>query len=83
MFTSRSDTPLIYKAVPGWFVKVESFVDRLLVNNKASYWYVLRDNYFWVRSKTKPNIQGVPKVPSIEITFLLFISGYCTSGNSN
>ncbi|CAB4014371.1 Isoleucine--tRNA ligase, cytoplasmic, partial [Paramuricea clavata] len=37
-FCWRSDTPLIYKAVPGWFVKVESFVDKLLVNNKESYW---------------------------------------------
>ncbi|XP_028405493.1 isoleucine--tRNA ligase, cytoplasmic-like [Dendronephthya gigantea] len=37
-FCWRSDTPLIYKAVPGWFVKVESFVDKLLVNNKISYW---------------------------------------------
>ena len=41
IFTCRSDTPLIYKAVPGWFVKVESFVDRLLANNKESYWYVI------------------------------------------
>ena len=37
-FLCRSDTPLIYKAVPGWFIHVESLVDKLLVNNKKSYW---------------------------------------------
>ncbi len=29
----RSDTPLIYRAVPSWFVRVESFKDSLLQNN--------------------------------------------------
>ncbi|KAL9972872.1 hypothetical protein ACROYT_G019255 [Oculina patagonica] len=37
-FCWRSDTPLIYKAVPGWFIQVESIVDKLLTNNKKSYW---------------------------------------------
>ncbi|XP_046853960.1 isoleucine--tRNA ligase, cytoplasmic-like [Xenia sp. Carnegie-2017] len=37
-FCWRSDSPLIYKAVPGWFVRVESIVDKLLVNNQKSYW---------------------------------------------
>lgn len=35
---SRSDTPLIYKAVPSWFVTVETIVDQLLENNSKSYW---------------------------------------------
>ena len=34
-----SDTPLIYKAVPSWFVRVENLVDKLLTNNMKSYWY--------------------------------------------
>jgi isoleucyl-tRNA synthetase len=34
----RSDTPLIYRAVPSWFVKVEDFKDRLLANNEQTYW---------------------------------------------
>lgn len=34
----RSDTPLIYKAVPSWFVRVESLIDRLLANNSKTYW---------------------------------------------
>ncbi|KAJ7379527.1 Isoleucine--tRNA ligase, cytoplasmic [Desmophyllum pertusum] len=37
-FCWRSDTPLIYKAVPGWFIHVESIIDKLLRNNKKSYW---------------------------------------------
>lgn len=32
-FCWRSDTPLIYRAVPSWFVAVESFKDRLIHNN--------------------------------------------------
>ncbi|VDM32939.1 unnamed protein product [Hydatigera taeniaeformis] len=37
-FCWRSDTPLLYKAVPTWFVRVESLVDRLLANSAATYW---------------------------------------------
>ena len=31
----RSDTPLIYKAVPSWFVRVEQVKDRLIANNAS------------------------------------------------
>ncbi|XP_030632360.1 isoleucine--tRNA ligase, cytoplasmic [Chanos chanos] len=37
-FCWRSDTPLIYKAVPSWFVSVEHMVDKLLENNAKCYW---------------------------------------------
>uniref|UniRef100_A0A7S2FMG0 isoleucine--tRNA ligase n=1 Tax=Haptolina brevifila TaxID=156173 RepID=A0A7S2FMG0_9EUKA len=37
-FCWRSDTPLIYRAVPGTFVNVESLRDRLLANNAQTYW---------------------------------------------
>jgi len=37
-FCWRSDTPLIYKVVPSWFVAVEQFKDRLVENNKQTYW---------------------------------------------
>ncbi|KAI1715693.1 tRNA synthetases class I (I, l, M and v) domain-containing protein [Ditylenchus destructor] len=37
-FCWRSHTPLLYKAVPSWFIKVESLVDRLLANNAETYW---------------------------------------------
>ncbi|KAG0224807.1 isoleucine--tRNA ligase [Actinomortierella wolfii] len=37
-FCWRSDTPLIYKAVPSWFVRVQPVVDRMLKNNAQSRW---------------------------------------------
>ncbi|KAK2119339.1 Isoleucine--tRNA ligase, cytoplasmic [Saguinus oedipus] len=36
--TFTHNTPLIYKAVPSWFVRVENMVDQLLRNNDLSYW---------------------------------------------
>eukprot|EP00551_Chaetoceros_affinis_P005894 CAMPEP_0203662048 /NCGR_PEP_ID=MMETSP0090-20130426/151_1 /ASSEMBLY_ACC=CAM_ASM_001088 /TAXON_ID=426623 /ORGANISM="Chaetoceros affinis, Strain CCMP159" /LENGTH=1150 /DNA_ID=CAMNT_0050524789 /DNA_START=83 /DNA_END=3532 /DNA_ORIENTATION=- len=37
-FCWRSDTPLIYKAVPSWFIKVEEIKDKIVENNKKTYW---------------------------------------------
>ncbi|MFY7842548.1 MAG: isoleucine--tRNA ligase [Rhabdochlamydiaceae bacterium] len=37
-FCWRSDTPLIYKMVNTWFVKVESFKDQLLTANQKISW---------------------------------------------
>ena len=34
----RSETPLIYRAIPSWFVAVEKIKQKLLDNNKATYW---------------------------------------------
>ena len=34
----RSDTPLIYRAVPSWFVKVGEFKDRLIAANQNVQW---------------------------------------------
>lgn len=34
----RSDTPLIYKAVPSWFIDVPAIKDRLVANNEQTYW---------------------------------------------
>lgn len=34
----RSDTPLIYKTVPSWFVKVEQIRDQIVANNKKTSW---------------------------------------------
>lgn len=34
----RSDTPLIYRAVPSWFVAVEKIKDQLLENNEKTRW---------------------------------------------
>lgn len=38
-FCWRSDSPLIYKAVPSWFVAVEQIRDRLVENNKLTKWF--------------------------------------------
>ncbi|KAL6501397.1 hypothetical protein OROGR_026530 [Orobanche gracilis] len=37
-FCERSGTPLINRAVPSWFVRVEPLKDKLLENNKQTYW---------------------------------------------
>ncbi|KAK9843147.1 hypothetical protein WJX74_007686 [Apatococcus lobatus] len=37
-FCWRSETPLIYRAVPSWFVKVETLKERLLANNAQTSW---------------------------------------------
>ncbi|KAI8853546.1 tRNA synthetases class I-domain-containing protein [Chytridium lagenaria] len=37
-FCWRSDTPLIYRAVPSWFVRVTNIKERLLKNNSTTLW---------------------------------------------
>ncbi|KAF7321850.1 hypothetical protein MKEN_00706900 [Mycena kentingensis (nom. inval.)] len=37
-FCWRSKTPLIYRAVPGWFVRVANVTDELVANNKETRW---------------------------------------------
>jgi isoleucyl-tRNA synthetase len=37
-FCWRSETPLIYRAVPSWFVSVEKIKERLVANNLQTYW---------------------------------------------
>ncbi|OII76698.1 isoleucyl-tRNA synthetase family protein [Cryptosporidium andersoni] len=34
----RSDSPLQYRAVPSWFINVESLKEKLLKNNNETYW---------------------------------------------
>lgn len=37
-FCWRSDTPLIYKAVPSWFIRVEEIKENLINCNNQTYW---------------------------------------------
>ena len=37
-FCWRTETPLIYKAIPTWFVAVERFRDELVANNRTIHW---------------------------------------------
>lgn len=46
-FCYRSQTPLIYKAVPSWFIRVESLVDKLMQNNNKTYWFAIYLFLFW------------------------------------
>jgi isoleucyl-tRNA synthetase len=34
----RSDTPLLYRAIPAWFVDVPKVKERLVKNNEDTYW---------------------------------------------
>ncbi|WP_341791272.1 isoleucine--tRNA ligase [Rickettsia endosymbiont of Gonocerus acuteangulatus] len=44
----RTDTPLIYKAVPSWYVKVTEFKDRMVELNQQINWipFHVKDNLF-------------------------------------
>ena len=37
-FCWRSNTPLLYRAIPCWFIKVEQIVPKLLEANSQTYW---------------------------------------------
>ncbi|CAF4446091.1 unnamed protein product [Rotaria sp. Silwood2] len=63
-FCLRSDTPLIYRFTPSWFIRVEGMIDRLLANNSKINWipdYVkekrfdnwLRDTRDWAISRNR------------------------------
>jgi len=59
-FCWRSDTPLIYRAVPSWFIAVEKFRDRLLDCNARTYWVpeVIREHRFanWLENTRDWNV---------------------------
>ncbi|ETO37045.1 isoleucyl-tRNA synthetase, cytoplasmic [Reticulomyxa filosa] len=42
----RSETPLLYKAIPSWFIQVTQIKDQLLKNNAKTTWYELLCIYF-------------------------------------
>lgn len=47
-FCWRTDTPLIYKAISTWFVKVEAFKEQMVHNNQTIHWVPghIRDGRF-------------------------------------
>ena len=59
-FCWRSGTPLIYKIIPAWFVRVEPAAEQLLANNQATYWVPghVSDNKFsnWLANARDWNI---------------------------
>jgi len=59
-FCWRSQTPLLQRAVPSWFMKVQQMRERLLSHNEETYWVPenIRDNKFgnWLRDARDWNI---------------------------
>ena len=59
-FCERSDTPLIYKSIPAWYVKVEDIRDQMLANNDTIHWVPehIRQGRFgkWLESARDWNI---------------------------
>jgi len=59
-FCWRSETPLIYRAVPAWFVAVEKIKERLLANNEETMWVpaAIKEGRFhnWLRDARDWNI---------------------------
>jgi len=59
-FCYRSDTPLIYKSIPAWYVAVEKIKDRLVAHNQKVQWVPshLRDGRFgkWLENARDWNI---------------------------
>ncbi len=59
-FCWRSDTPLIYKAISTWFVRLDPIRDKIIENNKKTHWVPehLRDGRFgnWLENSRDWNI---------------------------
>ena len=56
----NSDTPLLYRAVPSWFMRVEQMRDTLLARNDETYWVpeAIREGRFanWLKDARDWNI---------------------------
>ena len=59
-FCWRSHTPLLYRAVPSWFMRVEQMRDNLLAKNDETYWVpeAIREGRFrnWLKDARDWNI---------------------------
>jgi len=56
----RSDTPLLYRAVPSWFMRVQQMQQKLLDNNASTYWVpdAIKEGRFanWLRDARDWNL---------------------------
>ncbi|RYP67932.1 hypothetical protein DL771_006965 [Monosporascus sp. 5C6A] len=56
----RSDTPLIYRAVPSWFIRIPEIVPQMLENIKGMHWTpsFVKDNRFanWIANARDWNV---------------------------
>lgn len=59
-FCWRSHTPLIYRAIPAWFIEVTPIIDQLVTNNEATRWVpqYIGDNRFgnWLANARDWNV---------------------------
>ncbi|KAL7270886.1 isoleucine--tRNA ligase [Rhizina undulata] len=59
-FCWRSDTPLIYRAVPAWFVRIPTIIPEMLKNIEGSHWVptAVKENRFgsWIANARDWNI---------------------------
>ena len=59
-FCWRSDTPLIYRAVPAWFVRINTIIPKMLENIEGSHWVpnFVKDGRFasWIANARDWNI---------------------------
>ncbi|KAL4762636.1 isoleucine--tRNA ligase ILS1 [Aspergillus foveolatus] len=59
-FCWRSDTPLIYRAVPSWFVKIQPIIPKMLEGIEDSHWVpsAVKDKRFasWIQNARDWNI---------------------------
>ena len=59
-FCWRSETPLIYRAIPAWFMRVGQMNERLLQRNNETYWVpdAVREGRFanWLENARDWNI---------------------------
>ncbi|KAL4934174.1 isoleucine--tRNA ligase ILS1 [Aspergillus undulatus] len=59
-FCWRSDTPLIYRAVPSWFVKIQPIIPQMLEGIEGSHWVpsAVKDKRFasWIQNARDWNI---------------------------
>ena len=70
-FCWRSQTPLLQKAVPSWFMKVQQMRERLLSHNEETYWV----RFHFLSCSHFTQLPVAPK-PETEICFVFLLNDW-------